>query len=158
MNEPIVVLIASIRKDLEAIDEIYSAMDRLFQEGENVLEDERTQITLAYRLHNLYNAFENIFLNIARTFENQLDPRGRWHSQLLDRMRLDLTPLRPAVIDDGMYEALDELRRFRHLFRHAYTMTIDPERLMLVYRKALLLRDIYHQQLSRLLQFLDELI
>ncbi|MGH8488294.1 MAG: hypothetical protein ACREXS_05360, partial [Gammaproteobacteria bacterium] len=28
-------------------------------------------------------------------------------------MRLDLTPVRPALIDESAYEKLDELRRFR---------------------------------------------
>jgi hypothetical protein len=60
-----------------------------------------TLIVIAYYLHNLYNAFENLFTNIARTFENSLDDAGRWHTQLLERMRLDVTPLRPAVIDEA---------------------------------------------------------
>ena len=79
-----------------------------------------TLIIVAYHLHNLYNTFENIFTNIATVFENSVDEMGRWHAQLLERMHLNLMPLRPAVIDDAAYDALDELRRFRHMFRHAY--------------------------------------
>ena len=47
-------------------------------------------IVIAYRLHSLYIAFENIFRNIAASFENHLDQAG-WHRQLLQRMRLDLS-------------------------------------------------------------------
>ena len=80
---------------------------------------------LAFRLHSLYNAFDNVFQNIAAAYENTPDDATRWHAQLLQRMRLDLMPVRPAVIDKAAYDALDELRRFRHLFRYAY----DVERL-----------------------------
>ncbi|MEO1295334.1 MAG: hypothetical protein AAFW75_05935 [Cyanobacteria bacterium J06636_16] len=30
-----------------------------------------------YYLHNLCNAFENVCLNVARTFENQIDDRSQ---------------------------------------------------------------------------------
>ena len=35
---------------------------------------------------------------------------------------------RPALIDDESYDKLHELRRFRHLFRAAYGIELDPER------------------------------
>jgi hypothetical protein len=41
---------------------------------------------------------------------------------------------------------MDELRRFRHLFRHAYGIELDPLRLQLVLAKATVLRAIYGQQ------------
>jgi len=113
---------------------------------------------IAYHLHNLYNAFENIFQNIAAVFENSVDEVGRWHVQLLERMRLDTLPLRPAVIDDRAYDALDELRRFRYLFRHAYAMKLDPLRLQLVMHRALALKAVYADQLEQFMNFLQGLI
>jgi hypothetical protein len=73
-------------------------------------------------------------------------------------MRLDVMPLRPAVIDDTAYDALDELRRFRHLFRHAYSVKLDPLRLQLVMHKALALRAIHTEQLKRFMDFLQGLL
>lgn len=72
-------------------------------------------------------------------------------------MRLNLMPLRPAVIDDAAYDALDELRRFRHLFRHAYAVRLDPQRLKLVVDKALALKAIYVEQLGQFVDFLQKL-
>src|ERR671938_1630563 len=100
MSEKYLVLARSIQHDLQAIERIYQLID------EPDLSDntgEESLIVLAYRLHNLYNAFENIFQNIASTFENNLDDASRWHVQLLQRMRLDVRPIRPAVIDDAAY-------------------------------------------------------
>jgi hypothetical protein len=154
MNEKVLLLISNVEEDLLAIAELYAALDRHdLPLGSVTPEDEDEMILIAYRLHNLYTAVENIFLNIARTYENQLDDMGRWHTQLLERMRLDLMPLRPHVIDRAAYHALDELRRFRHLFRHAYTVQLDPDRLRLVLQKARQLREIYQQQINQFLDF-----
>lgn len=103
------------------------------------------------------NAFENIFQNIAAAFENSIDDVGRWHTQLLERMRLDVMPLRPAVIDHEAYTALDELRRFRHMFRHAYSLQLDPMRLGIVLYKALLLKSLYRTLFDDFLHFLENL-
>jgi uncharacterized protein YutE (UPF0331/DUF86 family) len=76
---------------------------------------------------------------------------------LLQRMCLDVRPIRPAVISDESYDCLDELRRFRHLFRHAYGVKLDPARLQLVLRKALKLKTLYPSELSRFVSFLEEM-
>jgi hypothetical protein len=154
MDEKILILVTNVRRDMEAITTIYKELER-HPLQENT--DDDTLIVIAYRLHNLYNAFENIFRNVAAVFENSADDVERWHAQLLERMRLDVMPLRPAVIDDRAYDALDELRRFRHLFRHAYGVKLDPLRLQLVMRKALTLREIFADQLNRFIGFLEGL-
>lgn len=126
MDGKILVLTSDVRRDMEDIAAIYRRLECYHLAPDT---DEDALIVIAYCLHNLYNAFENIFQNAAAVFENAVDDLGRWHAQLLERMRLDIMPLRPAVIDDVAYDALDELRRFRHLFRHAYGLKLDPLRL-----------------------------
>jgi hypothetical protein len=154
MSEKFLLLERSLENDLEAIDQIYRALG---PEPPTADEPEERLIVQAYRLHNLYNAFENAFRNIAEAFENTLDDRAGWHRQLLDRMRLDLPPIRPAVIDDEAFEKLDELRRFRHLFRSAYGVRLDAERLALVHRKAVELWPLAQRQLGRFLEHVRSL-
>ena len=68
-------------------------------------------------LHGLYNAIEAYFLRVAKFFENNID-EAAWHRDLLDRMRLDVPGIRPALITDRILaERIDELRRF-----HATTL------------------------------------
>lgn len=148
------ILSRSIRRDMAEIETLY---DRLARHPLHPDSDAETLIVVAYYLHNLYNAFESIFRSIADAFENSVQDVDRWHSELLDRMRLDVMPLRPAVIDDDAYDALDELRRFRHLFRHAYSVELDPLRLQLVARKAMRLRCLYPLQLHQFLDFVESL-
>ena len=117
MRERLLVLERAIEADLVLIAGLYEALG-VIELGE--AEPQERLIVLGYRLHGLYNAFENIFRIVASAFENHLDEKAGWHQQLLQLMRLDLTPIRPALIDDAAYEKLDELRRYRHVFRAAY--------------------------------------
>lgn len=159
MDEKYLVLQSSIHSDLAAIEEIYRLLDaHSIQDDVDAPYDYDRLIVVAYHLHNLYNAFENIFLNIASAFENSIEELGRWHAQLLERMKLDVSPLRPAVIDAAAFDALDELRRFRHVFRHAYAITLDADRLRLVLRKADRLSKLYPPLLDAFDAFLQTLI
>lgn len=150
MNEKFLVLERDIQNDLEAINGIYEAL------GAPEIDESEPQeslIVIAYRLHSLYTAFENIFRNISASFENHLE-QASWHRQLLQRMRLDLSPLRPAVIDAEAYERLDEMLRFRHVFRTMYGLDLDSLRLRVVLRRALELKPLYRPQIDRFLEFL----
>ncbi len=55
------------------------------------------------------------------------------------------------------YLALDELRRFRHVFRSGYRLHFDADRLAGVRREADRLRLIYLGDLDAFLRFLDSL-
>ena len=150
MREKFLVLDRNVRSDLAQIDRLYEAL------GSPDLKESSPQeelIVVSYRLHSLYTAIENIFRNIANAFENQVSQKS-WHREVLQRMRLDLTPLRPAVIDAEAYEKLDEMRRFRHVFRTMYGLDLDPLRLQVVLRRALELKALYREQIERFLAFL----
>lgn len=143
-----------IESDLETIESIYEASGFEAPRPES---SEEELIVLGFRLHSLYSACENVFANIATTFENELDKTAGWHAELLERMRLDLSPARPALLDEPTFDKLDELRRFRHLFRAAYGARLDADRLALVHRKAVELRAPLRAALERFLTFLRDL-
>ena len=150
MSERFLVLERSIQEDLAAVDEIYAALPTAPPSGEAPQEE---LIVVAFHLHALYTAVENIFRNIARAFENTLDETAGWHTELLRRMRLDLSPVRPAVIDDSTFEALDELRGFRHVFRSVYRLRLDPRRLSIVFDFAWRMRQPLATQIDDFLAF-----
>ena len=154
MNVQIRTLKADIAADLRGISEIYSSLDGY----PDVLVDQEQMIAVAYYLHNLYCAFESIFQRVAEVFENQITDRTTWHAELLRRMTLDIEGVRPYLIGSAALDSLDELRRFRHLFRSAYRLHLDPERLDLVRRKARALEAVYRVDMDRFLGFLDSLL
>ena len=84
---------------------------------------------IGYSLHNIYCAIENSFDQISRTFENHVVDTSRWHRELMVKMFLAIPGLRPAVMPENLQSALNDLRSFRHLFRHGYDFQLDPVRL-----------------------------
>jgi len=154
MDTQIRMLRADIAVDLQAVANIYAAINRY---GPNPTGEEQL-IVVAYYLHNLYCAFESIFQRIAEVFGEQTSDRAGWHADLLHRMTLDIEGLRPRLLGDQAYDSLDELRRFRHLFRSAYRLRLDTERLALVHKKAKVLEQVYRADLNRFLAFLDSLL
>jgi hypothetical protein len=154
MDTQIRTLKADIKADLKAIADIYAALNRY----SSLPTGEEQLIAVAYYLHNLYCAFESIFQRVAEVFGNQIPDRSGWHADLLRRMTLDIEGLRPRLLSDKVYDTLDELRRFRHLFRSAYRLRLDAERLALVHKKARVLERIYQADLERFLAFLDSLL
>lgn len=91
--------------------------------------------SLAYQLHNLYCAFEDLFRIVAHFFENHIDERVGWHKELLGRMTLEIKGVRPRFISEAAYEFLSDLRGFRHVFRHAYGVELEAEKIKLVLKK-----------------------
>jgi hypothetical protein len=153
MKAKILALKADVSADLQAIEQIYL---KLADQPEMIAGDEQVIVT-GYYLHNLYNAFENIFQRVAEAFENDISDRAQWHAQLLRRMTLNIEGVRPRLLSDEAYQCLDELRRFRHLFRNLYTADLNSERLRLVWDEAHRLQSFYRADIERFLAYLDQL-
>lgn len=83
---------------------------------------------LAYLLHNLYCALEDLFQEVAKTFENRIEDSTKYQRELLKRMRLEIPNIRPRLLSEECYFILDELRGFRHIFRHSYDYELSPAR------------------------------
>ena len=47
---------------------------------------------------------------------------------LIERVTLDLKGIRPAFLPADAVRDVRELKGFRHLFRHAYDLDLDPVR------------------------------
>lgn len=100
--------------------------------------DEYAFAALGYTIHNLYCAFESYFLRIAKFFENNL-PNDTWHRSLVERMTISIEGVRPALLafsptgDEAGKEIvrrIDELMRFRHLFRSLYKTPLVPNKVL----------------------------
>ena len=109
--------------------------------------------SMGYQLHNLYGAFEQLFEEVARFFENQID-EARYHADMLRRMQLEIEGIRPALLAAETASDLDELRRFRHLFRHAYTADLDSDKVADLAAKAVRIQRDFTQDFERFLTLL----
>ena len=90
----------------------------------------------AHQLSQMYNAFEQMGLRVAKAFENSVDDEKGWHGGLLNRLAIAIEGVRPALVPEDLKLALRELKDFRHVFVHAYELELDPEKLALVLKYA----------------------
>ncbi len=109
--------------------------------------------SMGYQLHNLYGAFEQLFEEVARFFENQID-EARYHADMIRRMQLEIEGIRPALLSTETASDLDELRRFRHRFRHAYTADLDPDKVANLAAKAVCIQQDFARDFERFLALL----
>jgi hypothetical protein len=92
--------------------------------------------SVAYQIHNLYSAVEDLLKLVAAHFENNIADSSRWHTDLSYRMTQDITGIRPALLSQESYILLNGLRSFRHFFRHAYNVPIEFTQLQINLDKA----------------------
>ena len=95
-------------------------------------QDEIGYEACGHQLSQMYNAFEQMGLRVAKAFENSIDDEKGWHGALLNRLSLAITGVRPALVPPELKLPLSELRSFRQVFVHAYELELDPEKLALV--------------------------
>ena len=126
MKHNLEFLKADIQDELKKLEflksEFHKIKDQISKEDRQLPYYDRAAI--GYYLHNFTNGCESIFTSIAGFFENDLGDRS-WHSDLLKRMKLEISGYRPAVIDEKLFQILNDFRAFRHKFRHADAFELD---------------------------------
>ena len=141
------ILEAELSRQKQEIDKIYAKIDerRLRINNETGIE------SLAYQLHNLYCAYEDLFKIVAAAFENNIEEGITWHKELIRRMTISIKGIRPNLISEKSMNLLSELRSFRHFFRHAYGYELDPKKVKLVLEKAVGLKGAFTKDVNKFL-------
>ncbi len=120
-----------LKVDLNAqMSEIRAIYQKIIDRSKKLQsEDQIILESIAYQIHNLYCATEDLLKIVARYFENNISDSSQWHSLLLQRMAADIPNIRPAFLTSKTYLLLNSLRGFRHFFRHAYGAAIEYDQL-----------------------------
>jgi uncharacterized protein YutE (UPF0331/DUF86 family) len=124
-------LMAELDLDVRRLDELRRKNETAARRVEFGDPDELDYAALGYTIHNLFNLIENYAARIAKAFENEVDPAS-WHRELIERMQIAIAGVRPSVWDAELARLIDELRRFRHVFRNMYANDLDPARVAAV--------------------------
>lgn len=117
--------------DQRVVGEAYVAARARFSLGEEVGYE-----ACAHHLCRLYNGIEQMGMRVAKAFENNIDDEQGWHSALLQRLTIAIDGVRPALLPMELKQPMQELKGFRHVFVHAYELTLDPEKLALLLKYA----------------------
>ena len=122
-------LIGEIEKTVSLLEEVRSFYVGIQQnELQQLGKTRATALIVAQVLENYYTCLETLFLRISQYFENSL-LKNKWHSDLLDKMILDIEGIRPAVVSSKTYKNLRELMRFRHFKRYYFELDYDWKKL-----------------------------
>lgn len=74
----------------------------------------------ALKVQQFYTAFEDLFKQIAKAFENHITDLSFYHKELLLRLNMEIPNIRPRLLTEESFLLLDKIRAFRHFIRHAY--------------------------------------
>lgn len=150
-KERLTILKAQVASQVGEIENIYVKIEkRKLEKGIAALE------STAYQLHNLYCAFEDLFKIVADAFENHIQDKSQYHIELLKRMTIFIKGVRPSLLSQESYILLDNMRSFRHLFRHAYAYELDPRKVQIVLEDAAKLKVMYRNEIDTFLNSLME--
>lgn len=134
-----ILLKVDLEGQINTIDKIHQKMIK--RAAKLQVDDDAILESIAYQIHNLYCAAEDLLKIVASCFENNISSSSQWHSLLLQRMTVEIPGIRPALLSADSYGILNSLRGFRHFFRHAYGASIDYDPLKINLDKALNLRE-----------------
>ena len=150
MKEKFSTIWAYISNQEDTISVIYSKIAELEPLNEDKL------IHIAYQLHNLYSAYEDMFKEISLTFENSIERNSGFHKNLLIRMKIPIPGIRPNVLSEESYLVLGELMGFRHVFRHSYNYNLTPDKMEILRKKILEKKTSIDSNIIIFKQFLEE--
>lgn len=149
------VLIGEINKTISQLNKINGKYLN-FSEKRNDFPDNFDLVVLAEIITDYYTCLETTFVRISKAFENNLE-KSRWHTNLLERMIIEIPGMRKALLTDSSYNLLKEIMRFRHFKTYYFELEYDKDRIDFVEKKYKEVVPLVLQELELYIIFLKKL-
>ena len=154
-NNDISILNGEIIKTISRIKNISQKYTN-FSEKRDVFPDNFDLVVLAEIITDFYTCLETAFVRISKAFENNLE-KERWHTNLLERMIIEVPGVRKALLTDMSYNLLKEIMRFRHFKRYYFELEYDKDRIDFLEKKYKEVVPLVLQELELYVIFLQKL-
>ena len=151
MNAKLAHVANRIRSELAELEEVVRRVEEGWKRAERSGDDYYLD-GVALNLHGLYSGLERMFEVIALNVDGRKPEGENWHQELLRQMSTEILEMRPAVISESCYEALNEYRGFRHVVRNIYTYTFNRVKMRKLVEEA---PGLFNQVRAELLAFAD---
>nr|WP_048327404.1 hypothetical protein [Crocosphaera watsonii]CCQ70372.1 hypothetical protein CWATWH0402_4101 [Crocosphaera watsonii WH 0402] len=148
-----------INQELNKIHQAFQQLEMFMVElndNEQPIYGEAIVNSIALNLHGIYTGIERIFEVIATEIDLSLPTGNKWHRDLLDQMAVSIPDVRKEVITEETRTALDELRRFRHVIRSAYSFQLDKQKVLNVANEFLNCYSYLTQELQLFCDYLND--
>jgi hypothetical protein len=154
------VVLRRLRTEIEADHETLGTLsadleETLRRRGEEPIE-RVWLVYIATHVHAYYTALETLLGRVARDLDREVPTGERWHQELLWQLAIELPGRRPAVLERELLRDLEALLRFRHFFRHAYGLELDPARVREAADRLLRVHQPIHGSLLAFQRFLEQ--
>lgn len=127
-ENPIEAMKERIANELKSLERVVQSLQNFLSTASEQPSEIEIRGTATY-LHDFYTGLERIFERIAVTLDGGLPSGDRWHQLLLQQMKEEKEGVRLAVIDDALYQRVEEYLKFRHCFRHTYSDALEWDKL-----------------------------
>lgn len=117
---------ADVQRDLEAMRknaaDLLMRAEALEEHGTDLPPDLRLdrEIAIGAMLHNCFGAMESALERLIGAVDGSLPTGHNYHAGLIQRAAVPIPEVRPAIISLTLAADLQQLRQYRHAFRHAY--------------------------------------
>ncbi len=159
MNAAIRELTALVELHRRRLEAVHTTLEKaLTNEITRLGKTPVSALIVAGLLENYYTCLETIFLRISQHFENR-PGSDRWHTDLLQKMTLEIKGVRVAAVSEAAFPPLLQLLQFRHFKRNYFELEYDWDRLDFLVGKLrqahpLVTRDL--QRFGRFMSALDQ--
>jgi len=152
-SERLAGLTAELKGQLWLIEKVNTRLQSRIDAG---LDTPGQLDSVAYQIHNLYCSIEDLLKLVANAFENNVGTGENWHKVLLLRLSQPIEGVRPALLSEASWDAMDQLRGFRYLVRHAYGKDIELTQLQVNITAAQKLYRLIEQDINTFVAELKE--
>jgi len=153
-------LIVDVKADLDSVQTKSGRICELAQkinENKGKIPESDLMACAAY-LHHFYTEIESMLERISKVIDGGAQTSGDYHRELLYSMATAIPGIRPAILSKELSEELDEYRRFRHMFRHAYGAELRWGKMKLMAQEISSIMEELNKSISMAIIFLEDLI
>lgn len=122
-----------------------------------LVEEADVCILMGAVLDDWYLAVENIFKIIAIEIDGGIPSGKSWHKDLLIQVSQEIPGIRPPVITQTTASKLDELRKFRHVFRNLYGFSLNTAKVEELAKKLPDLSAAFKDEIDRFFRRMEAL-
>ncbi len=128
-GQRLAALAASLHRDLERLGAHEQVARQLAAQWTTRRDEPAQRAWAAMTLHAWYTGLESLVERVLRQVDGEVPTGAESHRRVLEQAQLELPTVRPALVPADADLPLRDLLAFRHFFRNAYAVELDPQRL-----------------------------
>lgn len=133
------------------VDAVKRKLDRLKSEKDP--ENRDSHVTaVASILQSIYNGYEKILEMLIKAIDGELPAARDYHTALLKRASTPIPEIRPSIITEKTFNILDNIRRYRHVFRRIYHYQLKADRIIEVAELCIKSYDVFGIEIDKFLK------